>query len=100
MKGLQAFLIECQKRKILTKQILKNLKNKTLKFVNSKIDPGLQKALQKFIAQGVQGGIAIDSVVFSHNNFSDEQLAGLLDPLSLEGSKTKSLVTVKNEVGQ
>jgi hypothetical protein len=28
IKSLQAFLIECEKKKILTKQILKSLKNK------------------------------------------------------------------------
>ena len=33
-QALQAFLLECEKKKILTKEILKSLKHKTLSFVN------------------------------------------------------------------
>jgi hypothetical protein len=40
--------------------------------VNCKIDSGLQAALSTFIAKGIKDGAALDSVVFSHNNFTDE----------------------------
>lgn len=67
--------------------------------MNCKIDSGLQAALSSFIAKGIKDGAALDSVVFSHNNFTDEQLSELLKPMSMPGSKTKSLVSIKNPIG-
>lgn len=64
--------MECEKRKILTKEILKNLKDKKLTFVNSTIDQGLKMALKTFIGKGIKDGAAFDSIIFSHNNFTDE----------------------------
>lgn len=44
-QALQAFLFECEKRNIMTKEILKNLKDKKLMFVNTTVDADLKMAL-------------------------------------------------------
>ena len=91
--------MECEKRNILTKEILKNLNNKKLIFTNITVDNNLKEAFSKFIQKGISNGEAFDSVVFCQNNFNDETLSQLLDPLSMPESKTKSLVSVKNTIG-
>jgi hypothetical protein len=48
---------------------------------------------------GIKDGAALDSLIFSHNNFTDEQLSELLNPLSNPDAKTVSLVNVKNPIG-
>ena len=98
-EALQAFIMECEKRNILTKEILKNLSNKKLIFTNATVDANLNQAFSKFIQKGISNGEAFDSVVFCQNNFTDEIFSQILDPLSMPDSKTKSLVSVKNTIG-
>jgi hypothetical protein len=98
-KALQAFLVECEKRKIMTLPILKNIQSKNIKFVNEKMDPKLLEALVKFLAAGIGGGLVINALTLAQNNLQDEQLARLLHPLGNVGAKTKSLVFIKNPIG-
>ena len=67
MKGLKAFLVECEKRKILTLPILKSIKNKSLKMVNVKMDANLINALTVFIEQGAGGGLVLNKLILAQN---------------------------------
>lgn len=67
--------------------------------MNSTIDQGLKMALRTFISKGIKDGAAFDSIVFSQNNFTDEQLAELLEPLGEPKAKLKSLISIKNPIG-
>lgn len=75
---MQVFILECERRKILTPQILKSLNNKILRFINQKVDYGLLHALARFLQTGSRAGAALDSVVFCQNNFTDQQFSTLL----------------------
>ena len=63
--------MECERRKIYIKPILKEMTLKTLRMINIKLDKGLQKAMIKFLELGSKGGKAINSVIFADNNLSD-----------------------------
>lgn len=41
IKALQAFILECERRKIYIKPILKELTFKTLRMINIRLDKGL-----------------------------------------------------------
>lgn len=56
----------------MIKPILKNLKDKTLKFINYNINEKLQPAFSKFLEQGVKDGIVFNKILFAQNNFTDE----------------------------
>ena len=68
--------------------------------MNQKMDSGLIMALTKFLHHGLHGGHAFDSVTFCLNNLQDDKLALLFDQMSKEGTKVKSLVSVKNPIGE
>jgi hypothetical protein len=63
--ALEAFVLECERQKIVTTQILKNIKDKKFKFINISINKGLQVALAQFMKSGLQDGHVINSVVFA-----------------------------------
>ena len=65
IKALQAFILECEKRQLYTKPFMKDLREKTLRIINIKLDKGIRHALIKFIAQAVKGSLALHSVVFA-----------------------------------
>jgi len=58
------------------------------------------QALAKLIKSGIVGGEVINSVVFAQNGFSDEFHSGILSQLTTPGAKVKSVVSVKNQIGE
>lgn len=100
VKALQAFLLECERRKVYTKPMLKELKAKALRLVNIKLDSGLQQALGKFIEEGAKGALALNSVVFAQNGLGDNELGKLLAPLATESARIQAIVAVRNGFGE
>ena len=66
-------MIECERHKILSTQVLKYLRNKTLILINSKMNVGILKAWKKFIQLTSKEGIALDSIVLVKNDLNDEE---------------------------
>lgn len=64
------------------------------------MDQGLIMALNKFLQHGLQGGHAFDSIAFCQNNLQDDKLSYLFDQMSKEGTKLRSLISVKNPIGE
>ena len=97
---MRLFLLECEKARIAPKQILKNLKDKTLSFTNVTLRAAVLKAMKPFIKHASKNGLALDSLILAKNNFVEDQLAQFLSYFLIPGAKIKNVTIADNTIGE